>query len=337
MRVTLSDVATAAGVSAMTVSNVISGRHDKVSQATAERVWRAVHDVGYVPNRAARSLSSRSSQLIAVVIGDVNALSNIHDALFVGALTTLLEDRGYSVMLHAASDVASTVRNVRSWSVDGAIFINTLAEQIRDVREAHDVPILFPDNYSQAPGVLTVRVDDHDGGRIAARHFLDHGHSRALFIGPIRRSVGVVDERLRGFSDTLRAAGAPEPRAVDGLRSTTIDDGLRAAQDFLGMSPRPTAVFCSADELAVGFLHGVQCAGLRVPDDVSVIGFDGFDIGRITAPEITSIAQDVHAKAARTVDLLLGAIEGDPKDAPVPSLPVHLLERGSVAAPPTGP
>lgn len=334
MGTTLADVARAAGVSSMTVSNVLAGRRGKVSEKTAARVWEAVDEVGYVPNRAARSLSSQSSHLIAVVIADVDALVNLHDARFVGALTGVLQARGYSAMLHGAADVPSTVRSIRSWSVDGAIFINTLAEQIEDVREAHHVPMLFPDNYSDAPGILTVRVDDHDGGRIAGLHLLENGHRDVLFAGPLRESVGVVDERYRGFTEVFRAAGAPQPRSIEGMIGTTIDEGLRAAEQFLRLDPRPTAVFCTSDELAVGFTHGVQSAGLRIPQDVSVIGFDGFDIGRVTVPELTSIAQDVNAKATRSVEHLLGAIEGTPIGGPVQSLPVHLVERGSVGPPP---
>lgn len=334
MGTTLADVARAAGVSSMTVSNVLAGRRGKVSDSTAARVWEAVDEVGYVPNRAARSLSSQSSHIIALVIADVDALTNLHDARFVGALAGLLQARGYSAMLHGAADVPSTVRSIRSWSVDGAIFINTLAEQIEDVRGSHDVPMLFPDNYSDSPGILTVRVDDHGGGRIAGQHLLEQGHRDVLFAGPLRESVGVVDERYRGFIEVFRAVDAQQPRAIDGITGTTIDDGLRAAEQFLQLNPRPTAVFCTADELAVGFTHGVQSAGLQVPRDVSVIGFDGFDIGRVTVPELSSIAQDVNAKAARSVEHLLGAIEGAPLGGPVQSLPVRLVRRGSVGPPP---
>ena len=333
MRTTLADVARAAGVSSMTVSNVVSGRRGKVSDATAARVWEAVDTVGYVPNRAARSLSSQSSHLIAVVIGDVDALASLHDARFVGALTTLLQTRGYSVMLHGASDVPSTVRSIRSWSVDGAIFINTLAQQIEDVRAAHDVPVLFPDNYSDAPGILTVRIDDYAGGRLAGDHLIDHGHTESLFIGPVRKTLGVVDERYRGFAEAFHTKGLASPPVLDGMAGTRVEDGLKAASEFLKLTLRPTSVFCSADELAVGFTHGIQSAGLVVPQDVSVIGFDGFDIGRVTVPEITTIVQDVDAKAARSVEHLVGAIEGVPIGGPVQSLPVHLLERGSVGAP----
>lgn len=331
MGTTLADVARAAGVSTMTVSNVLGRRHGKVSEATAARVWEAVEATGYIPNRAARSLSAKRSHLIAVVIsGESDAMRNLHDARFVGALTGLLQERGYFVMLHAAENVPSTIRSIRSWAVDGAIFINTLAEEIADVQEAHRVPILFPDNYTDEPDILTVRVDDHAGGQLAGEHFQVMGHREGLFVGPLRGTLGVVDERYRGFRESFANDGEHRVRALEGIEGTTIDDGIRAAQQFLTLRERPTAVFCSADELAAGFIRGVLHAGLRVPDDVSVIGFDGFDIGSVTAPELTSIAQDVQEKAAASVDLLLAAVEGDQNLQRIQSLPVQLLHRASV-------
>lgn len=331
---TLADVARAAGVSTMTVSNVLAGRAGKVSERTAERVRAAIEETGYVPSAAARSLSVRRSRMIALVVnGDGDVMTSTHDARYVGELSRVLQARGYVSLLVTAVDLTETTCSLRTWNVDGAIFVNTMAAQIESLLDSHSIPMLFSDNYSEHPGVLTVRLDDAEGGAIAARRLIQDGHRRTLFLGPLRGSASVDDERWRGFRAEFLARGLPEPTAADFVRSTTVESGAAVAEQVLALSPRPTAVFCSADDLAAGLLQGLRARGVEVPRDISVIGYDGFDVGRVTVPELTTIAQDITAKAERSVDVLLGALGGGEIVENGP-LPVRLLERASVGAAP---
>ncbi|MDO5645261.1 MAG: LacI family DNA-binding transcriptional regulator [Dermabacter sp.] len=333
MRPTLADVASRAGVSMMTVSNVLAGKSNKVSVATAQRVREAIDETGYVVNASARSLSGNRSRIIAIAIsGEGNILEGAHNSSLVGDITQELQRRNYHTMLIPARDVTETISSLRSWNVDGAIFLNTIADDIATIREQHSVPMVFSDNYADQPGILTVRTDDYEGGRLAARHLIEAGHRHAMFLGPIRHRVGVVDERLRGFREVHAEAGLPEPVAPEIISDTSLASGLRVADIIADLPALPTAIFCSADDLGVGLIRGLIARGVRVPEDVSIVGFDGFIIGEACTPPLTTIAQDVHAKAVKAVDLLVAAIDGElPPNAPIEALPVTLLARESVA------
>lgn len=336
---TLADVAQEAGVSMMTVSNVLAGKTNKVSAKTAERVRAAVESTGYVPSSAARALSRRRSRIIALVVnGDGKAMTSTHDARYVGELARVLQAQGYMSMLITAVDLQKTVTSLRSWNVEGAIVINTLLTEVERLRGGHDVPMLFSDNYSAVSGTLTVHADDYTGGRLAAEHLIAKGHRQAVFLGPVREVVSVDDERWRGFKDAFEAAELPAPRAPRSIDETTVARGIEVAADVLALEPRPTAVFCSADDLAAGLLRGLTAQGVRVPEDISVIGFDGFDISQVTSPSLTTIGQDISAKAALSVDVLLKALtEGvDVAGAAHPGpLPVKLIEGESVGRAPS--
>lgn len=328
--VTLADVAAVAGVSAMTVSNVISGKRKKVSEATAARVKAAIRDTGYVVNSSARALSGQRSHIIAIVVkSDPQMLRNSHDARYVGELSKSLLGRGYYGMLLPTDDFTSTPENLRTWGADGVIFINTMAHEIESLHAESDIPMLFSDNYTSEPGVLSVRNDDWGGGQMAAKYFLQKGHNNAIFIGPVRHLTGVVDERYRGFRDFFVSAGMPPPEAPSIVTDIDLDSGVTAGRHIASIAHTPTAVLCSADELAVGVIHGLVLAGLRVPEDVSVIGFDGSDIGKVSTPELTTIAQDIYKKAERSVEILLHSIESS-TSLHTPPLPLSLIERKSV-------
>ncbi|MGY5766572.1 LacI family DNA-binding transcriptional regulator [Brachybacterium sp. DNPG3] len=332
---TLADVAKEAGVSMMTVSNVLAGRTKKVSEKTAQRVREAVEATGYVPSGAARALSRRRSRIVALVVqGDGSAMTSTHDARYVGELARILQVRGYVSMLIPAADLRATAASLRSWNVEGAIVINTLGTEIERLLDAHDVPMLFSDNYSDADGALTVCADDVTGGRLAAEHLIRHGHRDALFLGPLRGVVSVDDERWRGFRTAFEDAGLPAPRTSIAISETTVAAGFEVAAQVVALEPRPTAVFCAADDLAAGLLRGLVAAGVRVPEDISVIGFDGFDIAQVTRPTLTTIGQDMTSKAEQSVDLLLAALDDGVQAAaakhPEP-IPVRLIDGESVA------
>lgn len=232
-----------------------------------------------------------------------------------------------------AVDLQKTVTSLRSWNVEGVIVINTLRTETEQLRGGHDVPMLFSDIYTDVPGALAVHADDFTGGRLPAEHFIENGHRQAVFLGPIREVTSVDDERWRGFCSAFEQAGLPAPRAPRFMVETTVSAGIDAAAKVLALEPRPTAVFCSADDLAAGFLRGVAAAGVCVPADISVIGFDGFDISQVTSPVLTTIGQDIAAKAELSVDLLVEALDEGVEAAatrhPGP-LAVRLLPGGSV-------
>ena len=331
---TLRDIAQRAGVSAMTVSNVINGRHRKVSQETIERVRAIIDELGFEPEASARVLKSRRSKIIALIYpSEPEPLANQHDAAFVGAVEREVSGRERHLMVWSAKDVAWTAANLRSWRVDGAICYGTVGGEVDELNERVGVPIVFVDNYSRSPEVRRVGVDDYRGGLLAARHLLDAGHRTLGFVGPLQHDVGVVRERYRGFRAAIDAAGEPADE-VRFERNPRFEDGRRLAIELSTTPDRPTGLFATADILAVGLLNGFRRTGVDVPGQVSLIGFDDIPEAGHVLPELTTIRQDVGEKARVAVESLLGLMEPDADPGVDVRLTVELIQRSTVGPPP---
>lgn len=337
--VKLSDIADEAGVSVMTVSNVMNGKRAKVSPATIERVLAIAARLGYVPNIPARSLAAHRSHIVAalVPVGENNSLLvSPHTVAVVGGMETHLRHRGYHVLLRGIEHDDQVAQTVRGWSLDGVVLVEFPDEQV-DRLEVAGVPVVAIDSYAANPRVVGVRSDDHEGGRLAGARLAAAGHRRVLFAGPPYRGMGVVGRRWAGFRAACLEAGlrADDVEAREVL--TSFEDGRRLGLGLRRDHPQVTAVFATADHLAVGLMAGIAEAGGSVPGDVSVIGFDGLDLSAYTTPGLTTVAQDMPAKVAEASRIMLEQIEaGRGLDAPARepvSLGVHLVERGSVGPP----
>lgn len=336
---TLRDVAAEAGVTKMTVSNVINSRRDQVSAATYERVMEAVQRLGYVRNATARSLSAHSSGIIALVYqappAGESALGNPHDSTFLGEVERRVSAAGRHLMVQAAESPIESVDNLRSWNVDAAIFLNTVATDIESMRARHNVPLVFMDNYSPSPLISRVGVDDSHGGYLAGRLLASLGHTRLGWVGPGRVCNEVMDHRFRGYVQALAEHGLVlEPRwTLDcGL---SFDAGVAVGERLGSARDRPTAVFAPADIVAIGLMKGLAHRGVHVPSRMSVVGFDDLPVSRQVSPELTTIRQDVVTKARAAVDMVLRLLDAGPDASPERvNLDVSLVQRESTAPPP---
>jgi LacI family transcriptional regulator len=341
MRVTLKDIATAAGVSMMTVSNVVNGNHARVSSATVDRIQRIVAELGYVPSASARSLAARTSRLVGLLVpaADEDSLTlSPHTTAMLGQVERSLRKSGYHLLLRGIADPAETPEALRSWSLDGAILLGFLDEEVDRLGPAElgSVPVLAIDSYSRNPLTAGVHSDDVTGARLATRHLIDLGHREILFAGPAFGRAGLVHQRFRGFLAAFADAGLTWPDSLIATVNTTHDDGAELGRRLPGAHPTATAVFATADILAIGIMAGLADAGVPVPSRLSVVGFDDLDISAYVTPKLTTVAQDIAGKAATAVALLLDAIrEGERPDRPL-TLDVRLVERGSTAPPPAG-
>lgn len=336
---TMRDIAQEAGVSAMTVSNVINERPKKVSADTIDRVRAAMDKLGFVRNASASALKSKRSDIIALIYpSTLEPLANQHDAAFVGAVERAVRQvRGGKrhLMIRAAEDVVRTVDDLRSWRVDGAVVYGTFGPEVDALlRRRLEVPIVFVDNYSESAKVSRVGIADRAGGRLAAEHLLDQGHRTLGFVGPLAgHEVGVVRERYRGFLEAVEAAGARVERVEEIECPARFDDGQNKAAELSGRSDRPTGLFATADILAIGLLKGFQRNGVVVPDHVSLVGFDDIPEATHGLLELTTIRQDVAKKAHQAIDVLDGLIIDSDAGTQV-TLGVELVRRQSVDQPP---
>jgi LacI family transcriptional regulator len=336
VRITLKDVADEAGVSLMTVSNVVNGNHGKVSRATIARVQEIVGRRGYVPSASARSLASRTSQLIGLLVPsgqDDSVVLSPHNVAVFGILERQLRDRGYHLLFRGVSSPAEVDVALKSWNLDGAVLLGFLDEDVDHFEPPSGTPILALDSYSANSKTTGVRSDDLEGGRLAAAHLLERGHRRILFAGPAFSDVGVVRQRFEGFRRAHLDAGVRWHESDQATVDTVYERGIELGRALRKRHPKVTAVFATADILAVGLMEGLHLAGVAVPEDVSVVGFDNIDIGLYVTPKLTTVAQDVVAKASEAVRILLLEIE----EAGVPGEPlvvgVELVARESVASP----
>jgi len=330
---TLKDVAARAGVSAMTVSNVINGRAGKVSEPTIARVQEAIAALGYVPSAAARSLAGSSSRILALVYEAVPgrpALESPYESLFVGVCEQAARAEGYALMLCGASKAEDTVAQLRSWNVAGAIVMATTRMPPGEFLERSGIPAVFVDAYREADGISRVNVDDVGGARMVGDRLGRAGHRRVAFVGPTVDVPGVVRERLRGLRAGLAAHGGGVERRDVLLSEVDFVEGVAVAGRVLEREPAVTAVFASGDVLALGVIMGLRRAGVSVPEEVSVVGFDGLDLARYVDPPLTTVSQPIRDKAATAVAFLLDELhdgDGAPRQT---VLPVAWQEGGTL-------
>ena len=330
--VTLKDIAKRAGVSSMTVSRVMNGNTKEVSDKTSEKIRKIAHEMGYVPNSSARALASRSSRLIAALLQeydeDYNPLEDSYTSYFLGELARQIKKEGYDLMIHYVKDYSEITYSLKSWNVAGAVFIGMFDESIRKLQEDNHIPLIFTDSYSTVRSITNVGIDDYAGGELAARHFLENGHRNLAFYGPEVLDNGVVTHRMRGFVTVLREAGISLP--PENFMDLGVKD-LGAALKRLCSGENPvTGIFTTADNCAYRIYSEAYRMGIRVPDDLSVIGFDDLNMSAMITPPLTTIRQDIKKKAAVTCDLLMKHIRETDPPAENIIMNVELVERGSV-------
>lgn len=315
-RITLKDIARHVGVSVMTVSNVVNGNLARVSPDTAVKVTRAVEELGYVPSAAARSLAARRTRLVGLLLpsrpDDVSLLASPHDVAVAGGIEAALRARDHHLMLRGVDGPRDVHDSVQRWALDGIILMGFTDAELGALDLPSGVPTVVVDaDFGADPALVHVRSDDFEGGRLAAVHLAALGHRRYAFCGPVHTTSRVISERLRGFQAGLAQAGADPEDFVLIQAETTYDSGT-AVGTALGSLPtgeRPTAIFATADILAAGLLRGLTGAGVAVPAEVSVVGYDDADLAVFVTPRLTTIAQDTARKGQVAANLLLSVIE----------------------------
>jgi LacI family transcriptional regulator len=313
---TIRDVARRAEVSVGTVSRALNDRAG-VHPETRRRVRAAVAALGYAPDRAARELSIRRPVTVGLSVAHGHRRLIPFFVLFLEHLLDGLAHSGLRVR-----DVPTGRDGLPLEATDALVLLGAHPDDPR-IPHLHDrgTPFVL---LGHREGVRSVAADDVAGGRLAAEHLLRLGHRSMLHVTGAWPGQGFAD-RQRGFRDALRTAGAPVPATL------ACDDvsplgGYRALRRHLGEHPAPTALFAATDELAIGCLAAAADLGLRVPHDLSIVGFD--DLPEI-GDGLTTVRQDIRALADVTVALLHEALRGDP--ARSVRLPVSLIVRGTTA------
>jgi DNA-binding LacI/PurR family transcriptional regulator len=328
--ITTHDVAARAGVSQATVSLVLGGNpRARVAQATRERVMRAAAELGYRPNIVARGLVRGRSYALGVVVPD---LSNPFFLDVASGVQRVAEEAGYAVLLCDARETSAArhLDQLRARQVDGVVIDAVGAAALPDGDPAGLQVVLVDEPSERWPGVAS---DAAAAGRTAAEHLLALGHRHLAFVGPANEAH-TFRMRERGFVARLREAGVP--LSSERLRRclVSVADGQRAMRALLALRPRPTAVFCANDLLAVGALKAALTAGVAVPGEMSIVGCDDIEMARVVTPELTTVAVPARELGARAARLLLRRLDHPEEETrPGRPLPVRLVTRGTTAPP----
>ncbi len=312
--ITLQQIAAEAGVSKMTVSNVINGKFDKVSSQKIELIQNIIEKNHYAPNLNARSLVKHQSKIIAILVNafvlDYNVFIDPYISRLFGEIETIVRAAGYYTIVQTVDNINDVITLLRNWNADGAVFLTPQSEEdLELLLRQHICPMVFLDNYFKADSdFLSVKIDDYKGGYIATKHLLQNGHRKIAFASYLREKSDVISARLQGYLDALSEFGIPAEDSCLIDTFTRYEDGLVIGRDLSNRKYDVTAVFATSDHLALGIMKGCSLNGFIVPNDLSVIGFDDLDLCTIATPELTTIAQDLHEKAQSAVQLLISAI-----------------------------
>jgi len=332
-RVTIADVAVRAGVSKTAVSFAFNNP-ERLGQATLERVLGVAHDLGYTPHPAARALSMRRSGTIGVLVPQ--RLSAVFANPFVSELIQglgeLCEEHDLTLLLVPPLD-GSLEGAIRQASVDGFISLGlSRHDRALEVLDAIGIPTVLVDSEDSAEHPV-VNVDDRGGAEAAARHVLELGHRElaVIVLPPTRAQVDntpTAARRMAGYQAAIQAAEAPAPHTV--TAGISAGAGARAFEGLPKGKRRPTAVLAMSDMTAIGVMSAAHAAGLRVPDDLSVVGFDDIPVSQWTNPPLTTVRQPIVEKGRLAARLLIQRMKGKAVDSPAP-LSTTLVVRNSTS------
>ena len=331
---TIKDIAYEAGVSVTTVSNVIHGRSRRVAMETLDRINAIIRKHNYTPNLSARALVNRSSRIIGVINHLIQSQpisffqDPFHGALL-GGIEKKLRERGYYMMVRTVADEGELYSLFNNWNLDGLIltglFNDTFFARLLEANK----PIVLLDSYIKNSRIFNIRLDDYKGGFMATQYLIDKGHRNIVFASPSVLKRGVIEERLRGYKAALSKNHISFLPKNLYQQEITLDEGIALGRVLSGRKDI-SAVFATADILAAGIISGLTQTGRRVPDEISIIGFDDINYSRATSPPLTTIHQDAEEKGTVAAGIMADYLEGK-KELPLNIImPVKVVERDSV-------
>ncbi|MFH8251705.1 LacI family DNA-binding transcriptional regulator [Microbacterium sp. B2969] len=331
--VSIDEVAREAGVSTATVSRALSGR-GHVSDPTRARVEAAAKSLGYVVSASASSLASGRTRNIGVL---VPFLDRWFFSTVLSGIATALQRRGYDITLYTLTADRTQRREIfdtflRRQRVDGVIAISIeLGDEETDLLLELGLPVIAIGGPN--PKLTTLTVDDITVARLATEHLIALGHTAIAHIGASQEfdlDFHIPTQRRQGFEVAMTDAGIPARAALFEPADFTIEGGFRAAKQLMGRpGERPTAIFAASDEMAIGALLAARELGYRVPEDLSVVGIDGHELGEFF--RLTTVDQFPLAQGERAADAILAELDAPAGDRARADLPFELIVRGSTA------
>ena len=328
-RVTITDVARAAGVSVSTVSKVINSR-DGVARETYSRVNAVIDELGYEGSLVARSLRSHKTYVVGVLVAGFEPFS----AEILKGAATVLEESQYDLLAYTGARRGGGVGWERRYLsrlsgtlIDAAVIVTPT---VMDADS--DIPVVAIDPHAGPADLPTVDSDNFTGGVIATEHLLSLGHTR---IGFLAGRPDLESSRLReaGYRKAMAEAGLQVDENLIRNGSYSREESHGAATEMLSLPERPTAIFAANDLSALGIMDVARQMGIDVPRDLSVVGFDDIPDSAQSTPPLTTVQQPLQRMGAEAIRMLLTLMDSEPLESPHVRLPVSLVRRGSTARP----
>jgi DNA-binding LacI/PurR family transcriptional regulator len=332
-RMDIHTVARLANVSIATVSRTIN-HVPTVNAKMAKRVWEVIKELDYLPNTQARALVSGRSRLLGLIVSEI---TNPFFPELIQGFEDAAVEHGYEILIGSTNydpeRMKRCIRRLVERKAEGvAIMTFGIEEPLLEQLADRKVPLVFVDIGPERPGISLLRVDYHHGIRQAVQHLAALGHRDIAFVtGPLR--LHSAQSRLAAFRRAVQECGiaVDEQWIIEG--NHTMEGGIAAAETLLSGTKLPTAVMCSNDMTAIGVLHTAYRAGLRVPDDLSVIGFDNIHITEMTIPPLTTIQMSCFELAREAVMALKAHVEGTPAPKRIYPIKTQLVVRESTGFP----
>jgi len=324
-RVKLSDVAARAGVSVATVSKVVNGRYG-VSKDTIEIVQGVIDELGYVGNLSAASLRSASTNVLGILVADFEPYS----AEIIKGAATVTRGTSWELLSHAGGErhgwERRSIARLGGTLIDGAVVVTPTTADVNFI-----VPVVAIDPHYGPNQVPTVDADSYAGALAAANHLIELGHTRIAYLGG-RSELDSSQLRENGFRDAMAAAGLEvnEDYVLQSRYDPDVAEAL--ALDLLALPQRPTAIFAANDVTAIRVLGAAKMIGLRVPQDLSVVGFDDIPHAALQSPALTTVRQPLGAMGQAAMEMLLELLAERDPDTHV-RMDTELIIRESTAPP----
>ncbi|AIE86014.1 LacI family DNA-binding transcriptional regulator [Fimbriimonas ginsengisoli] len=327
-RVTIEDVAKRAGVTSMTVSRTLTGS-GPVSNSVRVRVEAAIRELGYIPNRVARGLRSNRTNTLALVVTDV---TNPFFTTVARGAEDAASDRNQLLLLcntdESEAEELRYIELLAGQGVDGILFVPAKnGYEARKLAASRSLPLVILDRRVEGEPVSFVRCDSSSGSVSAAEHLRELGHRRiAILAGPV--GVPTSDDRVSSFLGGFQG----DQNLIDVLHGRfSTDWGREAAAIALASKPRPTALFALNNFIAIGALQVLHEQGVRVPEDMSIVGFDDLPASMMVDPFLTVVSQPAYEMGSTAVEVVLQAIDNPAAAIVEKILPTRLLVRRSTA------
>lgn len=336
--VTIKQIAQKTGVSPSTVSNVLHDREYKMTEETLEKIRKVIRETQYVPNMGGRILRNKKSQIIGVIISHkerdtINLFQYPFYSEIIGVMEKIIRNYGYFMMLYTAANIEESLQIARAWNIDGLIMMGCQLNECSKIQKNTSIPLVFIDSYFIDDGLpyTCVGLEDRQGGYLMVKHLIEKGHRNICFFSNEVFKYGVYYERYCGCKQAMEEAGLPfgdEHYKIIPIDNTQMSVFL---ENFINKEMhRYSVLFFANDSFALNAISCFADKGIRIPDDISLCGFDGDAFSLLYRPKLTTVQQNVSEKGVYAVNMLMKLIRKEHLEQRIIRLNVSIRDGESV-------